>query len=1128
MEKVNLEEMKSMNELATSLTCDNVRMLQEKLGIPSAIVEKAGTNPFNFINSLKLQFKTLEPKHFHDALVAIVRGDLIPIANKIEWLNISAAKRTTKEDSSPSAESFVTLLRNEVTSDQWKMILSAIFHEYVSSEVDFDSAFKQCVEGGLISQDMGFLCEMMKAVAREDLVGQIKKHSSVFKDMNETEFRSKMLEELECDETENQADWVRRLREYTLQQHESVYIHFDDEESISLESVYTPLTIVEEEIMKVKASEETSLNEIEFLRSMSQKEKSLKVVDFVSNISKQNTSKPKILSLIGNPGCGKTFLCKYLAFQYGNNKHTNFQYVITTQCRNEEWHDMEKSREEKEEKITSQFVRKLIAKTLPLTAKWSESLSKYLVKSDGESLLLILDGFDEFTKDVPFKSTLLYSLLQRRILTRSTVIVTSRPGAWNELRNEHAQELKIDTNYQVLGFSPTDRDSYFKKRISTESKLNDTIELFFRHEEINQLSLVPVNASLFTSLFNATNNILSQTLTHLYTALILYIIRRQLSRMALKRLTRVERMAQFHPSILECIDRIGEEAYEGIFHRELSCREDDISIRVDLVDYKTERLGLMQVQVRVFKLGHRVNVWTFAHFTLQEYMAAVHLSNKRWVVQCVMIRFIVSSEEVFAMYKMVVRFLCGLLSDRAACLIPIICRNLIPDTMSMTGLPMVHQLRYAASIFDVSDWIQFTRVYLLICTLIIETNSRLMKQYFLCFIDLIPKHVYFCFDNFISPNEWHCFMQSLKYICRMEVLHISVDVVNPIQFSSLLHQLSSCSLGYLAIDFITKDYFTVQSYTSILVSADITISYKISISLSMCGFTESQTYHPLFPTTNNKWTGSIMLSQSVISHDNLTHLIDQFCCIENLFYIPMSDDGWSTLVSNNRGIKGLYICDPNSYLPATTDILAGLSSLEELQWLKVDPYSVLPHLQTTNSLSFLAILSLRQPPLSENYQRQLIDLINNNSTSLRDIVLAHVHRVGLNSWTSFLSSIQSCSNLVSLAVSSSPFSSDDISYWYTAILCLQSLVQLAIQTVPLQDTGLMILCKCMYKHPAIRNICITRCELTSNSCEPIMMLIHTLPYLRLLRLHKPELSLPDAIPLQLLQQTAELFSVEVS
>ena len=170
---------------------------------------------------------------------------------------------------------------------------------------------------------------------------------------------------------------------------------------------------------------------------------------------------------------------------------------------------------------------------------------------------------------------------------------------------------------------------------------------------------------------------------------------------------------------------------------------------------------------------------------------------------------------------------------------------------------------------------------------------------------------------------------------------------------------------------------------------------------------------------------------------------------------------------------------------------------------------------------------LDKPPLSENYQRQLIELINNNSTSLREITLVHVHTVGLNSWTSFLSSIQSCSNLASLEVSYSPFSSDDISYWYTAILFLQSLVQLAIRVVPLQDTGLMILCKCMNRHPAIRRLSITECELTSNSCEPIMMLIHTLPYLRLLMLHKPELSLPDAIPLQLLQQTAELFSVKV-
>ena len=131
---------------------------------------------------------------------------------------------------------------------------------------------------------------------------------------------------------------------------------------------------------------------------------------------------------------------------------------------------MEKKREESERKYT-RFVRDFLAKTLPSNEKWSRSLPKYLVKTEGEGLLLILDGVDEFTKDVPFRSTLLYSLLNRQVLTRSTVLLTSRPGAWSNIREEHGQELKVASNYQVLGFSPTDRDTYFNKRICTADKL---------------------------------------------------------------------------------------------------------------------------------------------------------------------------------------------------------------------------------------------------------------------------------------------------------------------------------------------------------------------------------------------------------------------------------------------------------------------------------------------------------------------------------------------------------------------------------------------------------------------------------------------------------------------------------
>ena len=138
-----------------------------------------------------------------------------------------------------------------------------------------------------------------------------------------------------------------------------------------------------------------------------------------------------------------------------------------------------------------------------------------------------------------------------------------------------------------------------------------------------------------------------------------------------------------------------------------------------------------------------------------------------------------------------------------------------------------------------------------------------------------------------------------------------------------------------------------------------------------------------------------------------------------------------------------------------------------------------------------------------------------------------LNTVGFYSWTSVLSSLQSCHKLVGLSLIACPFSSDDISCWYTAIGCLQSLVELYLGGIPMGNRGFMILCKSLNLHPAMRGLGIVKCELTSNSCEPISMLIHTLPYMRKLMIHKPDLSQPDPVPLPLMLQTADMFSLQI-
>ena len=425
MSHINLEELKAMNELADALTLANVHLLQEILSIPPAIVETTETNSTDFLNALKFDITDFDPSQFIDALKTIKRPELILLAKKITWVGSAKLKETITP-----FESFVTMLRREVKADQWKQIIGGGLSERVSPEIDFDTAFKRCIEGNVIEPDLHKLCDVMVVMSRHDIVQNIQKYSNVFFGMNRQEFRNKLIDELDSDGKEESVQWCEYLRAYAKQQNKKVSIMFDEEETVLLEDVYTPLTVVKEEVMFVKFQGDTTLNEIAFLKSMSDNIKTLETVDFIELVSELIATEPEVLALVGNPGSGKTFLCKYMAFLYGTCKLKNFKYVVSVPCRNEEWHQMETARQNEKQEIDEEFIQKWFSLSLPVGSPWSKSLAKHLTKSGGEGLLLIIDGADEFVREIPFRTTLLYFLLQKRSLNRASILITSRPGAW--------------------------------------------------------------------------------------------------------------------------------------------------------------------------------------------------------------------------------------------------------------------------------------------------------------------------------------------------------------------------------------------------------------------------------------------------------------------------------------------------------------------------------------------------------------------------------------------------------------------------------------------------------------------------------------------------------------------------
>ena len=439
----------------------------------------------------------------------------------------------------------------------------------------------------------------------------------------------------------------------------------------------------------MKLEDETTYNEIAFMRKIANKEIEIEPVDFTEELKEYEPSTPEVWCVIGNPGSGKSFLCHMTSLRFGKGELSQFTYSLSIPCRHPDWHAMELSRDKAGQSVNGDFIQKWLCLSMPIGPSWTAELAKHLVETDGDSLLLIIDSMDEFTKEVPFNQTLLFLLLNRQTLTQSTILLTSRPGAYTAISSSHT--LLIGRYYQVLGFSPENRDRYFSLQLREEGKLEQLERLLYLHEEISQLSLIPVNASLFAALVRGSDEVSAHTLTHLYTELVTYLIRRQLIRMGLKELAKKKPLFQLNPTVLECLHRIGEMAYLGVYHRELISSK-DILLKVGKVEKACHCLGLAEEHIKKDELGRVTRVWSFAHLTLQEFVGAIWLRMSSRSDQCLSTRFIVHSSVNFSMFKMVIRFVCGLLSaDTVFPVLYILYKFLPTPTVSMQHMPMKYQ-----------------------------------------------------------------------------------------------------------------------------------------------------------------------------------------------------------------------------------------------------------------------------------------------------------------------------------------------------------------------------------------------------------------------------------------------------
>ena len=335
-------------------------------------------------------------------------------------------------------------------------------------------------------------------------------------------------------------------------------------------------------------------------------------IPFAYDPSQTEVSYPKLVIVTGAPGVGKSTFAWELCRKWGNGELLqHFELVILLRLRDE----------------TVRRAKDLTDILIHRKKSISESLAIEIEQNNGKGILFLLEGFDELPWSMRSKLSLYLDLIYGRLLPLATVLVTSRPWAISDLHWKATE--RISQQFEILGFTKQQIDEYLISITLGDSNLFDELRRYVAfNPPVHAAMYIPLNAAIVFEVYKdrrgRTDCIIPNTMTELYIAFSLTLLIRYLVDQG-TRIRKVSSFADLPREIYKKFLNICKLANDGIRNR-------DQLIFSDLPD-DFETLGFMQsVPELHFSAGVSVS-YNFLHLTIQEFLAAYHLSLQLSVTQ---------------------------------------------------------------------------------------------------------------------------------------------------------------------------------------------------------------------------------------------------------------------------------------------------------------------------------------------------------------------------------------------------------------------------------------------------------------------------------------------------------------
>ena len=321
----------------------------------------------------------------------------------------------------------------------------------------------------------------------------------------------------------------------------------------------------------------------------------------------------------GAPGIGKTVLAKEIAYRWAENELLTSKKLLFLVFLRECF---------QKPVMTIEGLIQFVFKSSEVTSY----LTRHLTKTEGKDTVIIFDGFDELSEENK-KESIIVDIINRRVLTKCCLVVTSRPTASSILHTS------VDRRVEIVGFTEEDRLDYIQTALGSEDQVNGeqvnnehvkALQHYLQsNPTINALCYIPLNMTILLCLVEDGIDKLPKTQTEMYKKFI---------EMTIVRFIKKYEKSNIIINIAELLDpydklfvELAKLAYKALETDKIVFTLPEIKEgcpNLTMTSSNWNGLGLLKAtQCFSSQMGNDQVTFHFLHFSIQEYMAAWYIST---------------------------------------------------------------------------------------------------------------------------------------------------------------------------------------------------------------------------------------------------------------------------------------------------------------------------------------------------------------------------------------------------------------------------------------------------------------------------------------------------------------------